>query len=58
MIVGALLVLVSGLGQIALAPERWLRLLGVLQVWLAGMSLAGVYFMVRAERAARPNRRR
>ena len=58
MIVGALLVLVSGLGQIAFAPERWLRLLGVLQVWLAGMVLASVYFMARAERAARPDRRR
>jgi hypothetical protein len=58
MIVGALLVLVSGLGQIAFAPERWLRLLGVLQVWLAGMVLAGVYFMARAERAAQPDRHR
>jgi Kef-type K+ transport system membrane component KefB len=57
MIVGALLVLLAGLGQLAFAPERWLRVVGVIQVWLAGMVFAGVYFMWRAEQRPKPERR-
>jgi hypothetical protein len=58
MVLGALLVLLAGLGQVAWAPERWLRVVGVIQVWLAGMVFAGVYFMWRAERGSNPDRRR
>jgi hypothetical protein len=57
MIVGALLVLLAGLGQLAFAPERWLRGIGVLQVVLAAAILAAVYFMWRAEQRPKPERR-